>query len=191
MLSEIRDRIAPFIEKVAVPFAKLGLKPNHITVLALLLSGISGYLFFEGSPILGGVMILIGGFFDIIDGAIARLTGEVTEFGSVLDSTSDRISDALIYVGILGGGYGTLLGEPIWVFPITALLTSFLVSYVRARAESAGTGKLDVGIAERAERLIILSLGAFVNLIIYALALVSVLAGATVIQRLYESFKRL
>lgn len=191
MLNEIKDKIKPWIETAASPFVTLGLRPNHITILALILSGISGYLFFIDRPLLAGVMVLVGGFFDVIDGAVARTTGEATELGGVLDSTFDRVSDAFIYMGILGGTYGNLMGEPNWVLPVVAMFASFMVSYVRARAESAGTGDLDVGIAERAERLIIVSVGAFLNLIVYALLVVSVLAIFTVGQRLYETHKRL
>lgn len=185
MLSKIRKRIRPWIETVARPFARAGFTPNYITLIALAVGIIAAYLFTLEKFRLAGLVVLVGGFFDMIDGAVARLTDEVTKFGGVLDSASDRITDALLYLGILAGGIDGLVGEPIWFLPFTALIGSYMVSYVRARAESAGSGKLDVGIAERAERLIIIAVGAILGLINYALALVVILTFITVIQRIW------
>lgn len=185
MLSKIRKKIRPWIETVAEPFARVGFTPNYITLLALAVGIIAAFLFAIERFQLAGLVVLIGGFFDMIDGAVARLTDEVTEFGGVLDSISDRITDALLYLGILTGGVSSLIGEPIWFLPFTALIGSYMVSYIRARAESAGSGKLDVGIAERAERLIIIAVGAILSLMSYALALIVILTFITVIQRIW------
>ncbi|KXA95478.1 hypothetical protein AKJ39_03095 [candidate division MSBL1 archaeon SCGC-AAA259J03] len=191
MLSRVRDSVRTWIKKIAKPFARAGLSPNHITVIALLVGILGGLLFYWQKAWLAGVVILLGGFFDVIDGAVARLTGRVTRFGGVLDSVFDRITDAVLYIGVLAGGLGSLLGEPEWILPVFALLGSMLVSYVRARAESAGSGKLDVGIAERAERLLILAIGAFLNLVPFALLIIVVLTFFTVIQRVWEARLRL
>lgn len=191
MLSKIRDRLKPLIETVAAPFVRLGLSPNHITFIAFFLGIIAAVLFATEKFRLAGVVVLIGGFFDMIDGAVARLTDKVTRFGGVLDSVLDRVTDAILYFGILAGRISSMMGEPYWVLPVGALIGSLLVSYVRSRAESAGTGKLDVGIAERAERLIILAIGAILNLLSYALAIIVILTFITVIQRLWVSWRRL
>lgn len=191
MLSELREKIKPWIESSARPFARMGLHPNHITFIALLVGVLAGLLFSVGEPRWAGLVVLIGGFFDVIDGAVARLTGRVTQFGGILDSVSDRIADAILFIGIIAGGMGNLAGEPGWLLPVLALVGSFLVSYARARAESVGTGKLDVGIAERAERLLILAVGALLNLTSYALVIIVVLTAITVIQRVWTARRRL
>lgn len=179
------------MEKSARPFAKVGIRPNHITLIALLVGFVAGALFSVGRTRWAGIVILLGGFFDMIDGTVARLTGQVTQFGGILDSVSDRVTDSVIFIGIIAGGVETLAGEPVWLFPALALVGSLLVSYTRARAESAGTGKLDVGIAERAERLIIISIGAILDLTVYALIIIVILTTVTVVQRIWIARRRL
>ncbi len=191
MLSEVREKLKPWVEKSARPFVKAGLKPNYITVIALLTGLFAGILFAWDRPFCAGIVVLVGGYFDMIDGAVARAMGEVTEFGGVLDSVFDRVADAALYVGVLIGGVESIFGEPTYLLPVFALIGSLAVSYVRARAESAGTGELDVGIAERAERLIILTLGALSGFISYALLVITALTAITVVQRLYVSHQRL
>lgn len=191
MLNEIREKVRPWLETFARPFAKAGLRPNHVTLIALAVGILGGCLFAAGEPRWAGLVVLAGGFFDIIDGAVARMTGSVTEFGGILDSVSDRITDSALYLGIIVGGMAEWAGQPGWVLPSLALVTSLLVSYTRARAEAAGTGKLDVGIAERAERLLILAIGGLLTVTAYALILISILAAATIIQRVWESNQRL
>ena len=191
MLSEIKDKIKPWVESAARPFAKIGLAPNHITVIALSVGIVAGSLFAFERQILAALVLLLGGFFDMIDGAVARLTGRVTDFGGVMDSVLDRFTDAALYIGIMFGGFGTFSSLSHWIFPVFALLGSLMVSYVRARAEAAGTGELDVGIAERAERLMILAVGALLSLISYALVIIIVLSFFTVGQRMWASYKRL
>ncbi len=190
MLSDIRKKIKPLVEAAARPFVRLGFKPNQITILGVIIGIVAGLLFSLNEVRFAGVIILLGGFFDIIDGAVARLTDQVTDFGGLLDSVSDRITDAILFVGIIAGGIGGLFGLPSWFLPVFALIGSYLVSYTRARAEAAGSGKLDVGIAERAERLLILALGALLGLTAYAVLLIVVLTFITVSQRILESYKR-
>lgn len=191
MLSGIRDRLNPWIEKLARPFVALGLKPNHVTLVALIIGISAGILFSYNHVRWAGFVVLVGGFFDIIDGAVARISGYVTKLGGVLDSVCDRVTDAALYIGIMASGIGGISSEPAWLLPVLALVGSLLVSYVRARAESAGTGKLDVGVAERAERLIVLALGALLGLIDYALLIIVLLTFFTVLQRIWTSKKRL
>lgn len=191
MLSEIREKVRPWIESSARPFVQFGLAPNHITFIALLVGILAATLFAVGEPSWAGLVVLVGGFFDMIDGAVARLTGRVTQFGGILDSVSDRITDAILYIGIMAGGMGSVAEEPVWLLPALALAGSYLVSYTRARAESAGTGKLDVGIAERAERLLILAVGALLGLTAYSLAVIVVLTVVTVAQRILAARRQL
>lgn len=192
MLSEIREKVAPLMEPVARAFAKAGFTPNSLTLIGLLIGSIAALLFARGEPRLAGLTLLICGVFDVIDGAVARLTGRETAFGGVLDSVIDRYVDFAIFIGII---YSDPLAElwrlPSWAWCTLALTGSFMVSYTRARAEAAGSGKLDVGIAERAERLLILAFGGLLGYTHFAVALVAILAHATAIQRIIVTKHRL
>lgn len=185
------DKLRPQVKILMNPLARvLKVNPNVLTVLGLLVSILSAYMFGIGDLILGGVFLGLSGFLDILDGAVARKHAATTPFGGVLDSTTDRFADAFILLGIIYGGYVN------WIIGILALHASFTVSYVRARAESEGI-RCDVGIAERPERLVILMGGAFLgymfNPIVMGLSvvIVMILGYLTVIQRLYHSWKGL
>jgi len=190
-LSEIREKVRPWIETSARPFVRIGLAPNHITFIALLVGILAAILFAVSEPGWAGLVVLVGGFFDMIDGAVARLTGQVTRLGGILDSVADRATDAMLYIGIMAGGMGGVAEESTWLLPALALIGSYLVSYTRARAESAGTGKLDVGIAERAERLLVLAVGALLGLTAYGLVVIVVLTAVTVVQRIFAARRQL
>jgi len=128
--------------------------------------------------------VLVAGFFDILDGALARRTKKATPFGGVLDSTLDRLSEAAVLLGILVA-FG---GSPLLVLLVfLALLGSLLVSYVRARAEGVGL-ECGVGLFTRAERVVVLALGLLLSGIAYALvialAIVAVFSFFTFGQRL-------
>ncbi|GAB6055801.1 archaetidylinositol phosphate synthase [Methanobacterium movens] len=151
---------------------------------------LSAYSFAIGNLLLGGILIALSGFLDIVDGAVARNNSSITPFGGFLDSTVDRLSDALIIIGIVYGGFVN------WIFGILALHASLTVSYVRARAEVEGI-PCGVGIAERAERLVIIMSGAFLGVLfgpevmLIAMLLVIVLGYMTVGQRIYHTWKQM
>lgn len=194
MLSELRDRVNFAIDPVARAFARVGFTPNSLTCIGLIFSLIAGVLFGISQPRFAGLVLLICGFFDIIDGAVARVSGRVTAFGGVLDSVVDRYTEAVIFIGIIffsGRGGLPELGQYGWLWAVLALVGGFMVSYIRARAEAAGSGKLSVGIAERAERLLILGVGAILNLTSYAVVLVVILTHFTAAHRLVVSYIRL
>jgi archaetidylinositol phosphate synthase len=191
MLSEIREKVAPLIEPVARAFARAGFSPNSLTLIGLLIGSVAALLFAKGVPRWAGLTLLVCGIFDAIDGAVARLTGRKTAFGEVLDAVIDRYVDFAIFIGIAYGGLAELWGIPSWAWCTLALTGGFMVSYTRARAEAAGSGKLDVGIAERGERLLILAFGGLLNYTHIAVALVAVLAHATAIHRLIVARYRL
>ena len=134
------------------------------------------------------MLLLIGGFFDIVDGSVARTTKRISLKGSFLDSTGDRISESVIFIGIAVGN----LAEPILC--MIALSLSFLVSYVRTKAESLGVNLAGLGVGERAERLLILAIVGLVpiaNAIHWAVLLVSIVAGCTVIHRIVITLNKL
>ena len=190
MLSELRDRVNFAIDPIARAFARAGFTPNSLTCIGLIFSLIAGVLFGISQPRFAGLVLLICGFFDIIDGAVARVSGRVTAFGGVLDSVVDRYTEAVIFIGIIFGGLPEL-GQYGWLWAVLALVGGFMVSYIRARAEAAGSGKLSVGIAERAERLLILGVGAMLNLTGYAVVLVVILTYFTAAHRLVVAYIRL
>lgn len=191
MLNELRDKIKPLQETLAKPFLWAGFSPNMLSLLGFLISILAAVLFSVGEPRWAGLVILVCGFFDIIDGTVARLTGRVTQFGGILDSVLDRASDSIIFIGIIFGGLASFGGQPSWFWGVLALVGSLLVSYTRARAEVEGTGKLAVGIAERAERLMILAVGALLALTPYAVVLIVLLSFFTAGHRVLIAYQRL
>jgi archaetidylinositol phosphate synthase len=187
MLNKLRPRLQEFMEPLA---KKIRINPNIITIIGLIISLFAAYAFARENLLAGGLLIFLSGFFDVVDGAVARNNNTKTRFGGFLDSTSDRFADAFIIIGIIYGGYVS------WIWGVLALLASLSVSYVRARAEMEGI-KCDVGFAERAERLCIIMGGAFLgyfinpNIMTLAIIMVIVLGFLTVAQRIYHSWKEL
>jgi CDP-diacylglycerol--glycerol-3-phosphate 3-phosphatidyltransferase len=183
-LIDLRRNLAYRITGPAVRIlSKSGITPNTLTFVNLVLNIIAAYVIAMGSFLLGGVLVLVAGLFDLLDGALARFTKQTTRFGAILDSVVDRISEAAILCGLL-----------IWYIPqdeasleivliFTVLVGSFLISYIRARAEGLGW-RCQVGLFTRAERVIVLAIGLLVNQILIALCVLVVFASITVIQRL-------
>jgi len=150
------ERVRPFLEKFLSPIAKkIDLDPNLISISSLIIAALAAISFALNQLILGGALIFLSGLLDVFDGAVARSHNKATKFGAFLDSTVDRFSDAFIIIGLIAGGYTS------WIIGVLAIHSSFSVSYVRANAESKGI-PCTVGIGERATRLIILMIGAFV-----------------------------
>lgn len=192
MLNNLRNKFDPMLEKVGAGFAKLGFGPGFWTWIGLILSIISAIMFSLHSPaigvpwytatLLGGIFLIIAGFFDAVDGAVARATKKTSALGGFLDSVIDKVSEIIVFVGILIGSYT----NPVLV--LVALSLSLLVSYTRAKGESLGVDLKGKGIAERAERILIISILAFIPFrdnISVALWIVSILAIITVLQRLH------
>ena len=162
--------------------SKSGITPNTLTLISLILNIVAAYLIATSHFRLGGVLILVAGLFDLLDGALARFTKRTTKFGAILDSVTDRISEAAIFCGLLI--WYILQGanlEIVLVFIV--LIGSFLVSYIRARAEGLGW-QCQVGLFTRAERVIVLAIGLLINQIFIALCVLVVFVFTTVVQRL-------
>jgi archaetidylinositol phosphate synthase len=148
--------------------------------------------------ILATVLLLTSGFCDTLDGIIARTFQQATVFGGFFDSVLDRYADAAVYAAILIAGLSNSLWGPIWgpIWGLAALSGSLLVSYSRARAEAAGIKMESVGLAERAERMLILaavSIVAFfwVPALGFGIFLLAVLSNFTVIQRAFHVYKEI
>jgi CDP-diacylglycerol--glycerol-3-phosphate 3-phosphatidyltransferase len=189
-LIDIRRNLASRITNPVVGIlSKIGITPNALTFINLALSIVAAYVIATNHLILGGVLVLVSGLFDLLDGALARFTKQTTKFGAILDSTVDRISEAAILCGLL-----------IWYVPqegaslkivliFVVLIGSFLVSYIRARAEGLGW-QCQVGLFTRAERVIVLAIGLLVNQIFIALCVLVVFVFITVVQRLVYLWKQ-
>jgi len=195
VLSRFRDRSNDLMKPVAEAIARTGVSPNTLTFIGFLVGLVAAIFFARGEQLLAGLTLLVAGFFDVIDGAVARVLRRETAFGGVLDSMVDRYVDFLIFAGVIYAFLSFRLGEvgliPGWAWGALAIAGSFMVSYIRARAEAAGSGKLDVGIAERAERLLILAIGALVGYTQYSVVIIVILTHLTVLQRLFVARRRL
>ncbi len=149
------------IRGLAVPFAlalgQAGLTPNALTVLGFLGVCAAGVLAGLQLWLAAGVVSLLFAAFDMLDGALARATGRVSRFGAFLDSTLDRAGEGVLYAGIVAGTAG-VADALLPTLAALAMVAAFLVSYTRARAEGLGFGG-DVGVAPRAERVVIMGLG--------------------------------
>jgi len=154
---ETRARVRGAITPIALAAGKVGLTPNALTVIGFLISGAAAATAAGQSWLATAVLVLFGGSFDMLDGGLARAQNRVTRFGAFLDSTLDRWGEGVVYIGIVAGASaaGFTLGA---VMAVAAAVSSFQVSYTRAKAESL---KLhgEVGIAPRAERLVLLTIG--------------------------------
>jgi CDP-diacylglycerol---glycerol-3-phosphate 3-phosphatidyltransferase len=169
--------------------AKTSITPNMVTWFGFIVILAAAALAALGHPFAAGWVLLLSGFFDIIDGALARKTNQVTRFGGILDSTLDRISEAVILLGITALFlFNETLYNP-WIILLIGItiMGSFMVSYIRARAEALKI-ECQVGIFTRAERVIILALGLLLSSLPYvlvgALVIIALLSIITMIQRL-------
>ena len=168
----------------------LHLTPNRLTIVGLLVCAGSAVLVALGYLIPGGVLLLVASLFDILDGALARVTQSAYGYGAFLDSTTDRYAEAFTYIALLYYflfiAHHTL--EPMLV--MFALTGSLLVSYVRARAQSLGFDA-DGGLLQRPERVVITVIGLMVMpLLVWALWIVAVLANVTAVQRIWEVWQQ-
>ncbi|MBP1707256.1 MAG: CDP-alcohol-phosphatidyltransferase [Chloroflexi bacterium] len=192
----LRRALAAYITQPIVDLlAKTAVTPNMVTWFGFVLILVAAALAAMGYPFAAGWVVLLSGLTDIIDGALARRTNQVTKFGGVLDSTLDRLSEAAILIGIMA--FFLFHAGSAWFRWITlliglTLIFSFLVSYIRSRAEATGIN-CQVGVFTRAERVIILALGLLINIdlaLIVALAIIALLSLITVIQRLLYVYQQ-
>ena len=169
----------------------LGLSANAITLLNVVVQAGVAYLIIEGRLLAAGLVAIVSALGDTLDGAVAKARGTSSPFGALLDSTTDRLSDALFFIPVAwlyGVSPGAEQADQAWVaaLALVALVASFLVSYVKARAEGLGF-ECNVGIAERAERLILMIVGlVFTFMLPTVLAVLALLSVITVFQRIFH-----
>jgi archaetidylinositol phosphate synthase len=197
MLTKIKEKVQKMLATEAKVAHKIGLTPNMISAIGIAFAFLSALAYAEWHInrlylLLATALLLFSGFCDILDGALARLYQKATAFGGFLDSLLDRYADAVVYTGIVVGG----LCDALW--GLTALTGSLLVSYSRARAEAAGIKMESIGLAERAERIIILAIASLVaffwqpeTAINVGIILLAILSNLTVLQRGLYTYKKL
>ena len=171
-------------------FAKWGLSPNSFTVAGVIITSMAAVTLIMGYIRLGGILMLLGGLCDTIDGSLARASGKATRFGALFDSAIDRYAEFALFFGVaahfvLEKDYQT----SIVVF--FALCGSIMVSYCRARAESLGFDS-KVGIMQRPERIVFLGLGAIIHIVALKLViwLIAIFANFTALQRIRHAYKQ-
>ncbi len=187
--NRIGHRLDPYINSILKATLGNHGNPNLFTLMGLLATLLASFLVIRESWFLAGCAIVLSGLFDLFDGVVARNLGKVTPFGGFLDSVVDRYSDLLLLMAVLI----TYLrrGEPEMV-----ILTSFvsigtaLIPYARARAEAAQI-KCSAGLMERAERILLLSIGALFQWMDPVLWALAILTHFTVIERIYYVWKKL
>jgi CDP-diacylglycerol--glycerol-3-phosphate 3-phosphatidyltransferase len=215
---ELRARVRGVATPIAVGFGRLGLTPNHLTLIGFGIAIVAAAAAWQESWLAAGVLVLVGAVFDLFDGALARATGRTSRLGAFMDSVADRAGEAVVYVGIIAGclAAGFNLGA---ILAAAAMAAAFMVSYVRAKSESLGftpgTGMAAVGLAPREIRIVILALGLIlagqgpINLVppagstciesciqssgmilLAALGLITVLATITTIQRIVHVIRQ-
>jgi archaetidylinositol phosphate synthase len=191
-VSEITKNLKPVWENLTFPvvefLSRLNIHPNFLTILGLVFTGFSVPFIATGKFFIGGLMVLAGAACDALDGHLARTSKKVSKFGALLDSTLDRVSDFLPLLGLAL----YFAEKPLWlVITLFNILFWFLVSYIRARIEGLGfKGKIG-GLFERPERLTVLVLSLFLNMV--EVGLLITLAGSfiTILQRLKKGYEYL
>ena len=187
-LTEVRKVTADYVTRPAAQLlAKTPITPNAITWFGFLLTAVAAVLIVTGNLFAAAFVVLVAGFFDMLDGALARLTNHTTRFGAVLDATLDRLAEAMLLLSLLViYARDQLVAESLLVG--IALLGSLMVSYLRAKIEALGL-ECKVGLFTRAERVIVLALGLLLSHIncalIIALAIIVLFSFFTVGQRLF------
>src|SRR6187455_3705227 len=157
--NQSRDRIKQIFEPIALAMGRIGLTPNGLTLIGFAITTLGAILVGAQAWIIGGLVVFVGGVFDMFDGTLARATGQVSPLGAFMDSVFDRAGEVVVYIGIVaalqavGVADGTLLAA-------ATLGAAVMVSYARAKSDAhgftAGMGLAAVGVMPREIRLVIL-----------------------------------
>jgi archaetidylinositol phosphate synthase len=189
MLTKLKQKVQQMFAAEARAAHRIGLTPNMVSGIGLVLAFLSALAYAEWQShafylLLATVLLLFSGFCDALDGIVARLYEKATVFGGFLDSLLDRYADAAVYMGIIIGGLCNVL------WGLIAIAGSLLVSYSRARAEAAGIKMESIGLAERAERIIILLAASLIavfwqptTVMNVGIIVLAILSNLTVLQR--------
>lgn len=174
---------AAVLNPIVRMLAAAGITPNMLSVAGLLGNGGAGLLIAQGELVIGGIVMLLASALDMLDGALARMTGKASRFGALLDSVFDRLSEAVVLFGVLLYALDRAHDDQA-ALAFAAIVGSLMVSYVRARAEGLGVTMTD-GLFTRPERVIVLGAALLIGWLTPALWLLAVLTLLTAFQRLY------
>jgi CDP-diacylglycerol--glycerol-3-phosphate 3-phosphatidyltransferase len=191
-LKSLRGPVYRILDPATRWLIRSGLHPNAISTLGFLLTVAAGFFYHQDHVRTAGLFVLLGGLADIFDGRVARESGKASSFGAFYDSTLDRISEIVVFLGLLSlyNNYGIELAD-IWMIYVILLAMggSLMVSYTRAKAESLGID-CKVGLMQRAERVVLLGLGSLLFglmwsgvILSWVIVIVAVLTNFTAIQR--------
>lgn len=182
MFDQIKQPARRLAERIARILARTGVTPNGLTVIGFILNVGVAVVLASGTLQVGGALLLVAGAFDMLDGALARVTGLSSRFGAFLDSSLDRYSEAALLFGLSFDAVRRG-DEVVALLAFAVIVGSLMVSYCRARAEGLGL-ECEVGFAPRPERVLILGLGLIVGLEFLALAVLAGLTHVTAVQRI-------
>ena len=192
-LESLRGGVYRILDPLTNGLAARRVHPNALTTMGFGVTTLAAWAFHQHMVQLGGFLVLLGGFFDILDGRVARLTGLGSKFGAFYDSTLDRISEVAVYLGLLSlyNDYRLELGDVGMIYLIMlAMAGSLMVSYTRARAEALGLD-CKVGLMPRAERVVLIGSAALFfgtawnGLVLKGvIALLALLTNITALQRI-------
>ncbi len=186
----LQNKFLRLLDPLVRALAKRKIHANSLTLAGFVITCMAAVALSKGSLRTGGLLILLGGLCDGIDGNLARSTGKTTRFGALLDSVIDRYSEFVMFLGI--AAYFILLkNHLILIVTFMALCGSIMVSYTRARAESLGF-ESKAGMTQRAERIVFLGFGALIHPMVFKLSvwLVAILANVTALQRLRKAYRQ-
>jgi CDP-diacylglycerol--glycerol-3-phosphate 3-phosphatidyltransferase len=190
MFSDAIGRGGKFLlDKIVKVLSRYRVNPNFLTFIGVLISFWAAWEFGYGQFFVGGLVIMLAGLFDMLDGEVARVTRSESQFGAFYDSVIDRYSDIIILQGLMVYyarhqmlGYVVLVG--------VVIMGAVLTSYTRARAESL-IPSCKVGFMERPERIVLLIIGSLTNRMEAVLWILAVLGNWTVINRIYFTWREL
>ena len=176
---------------VSNPLARLlialHVPPNAITLAGFCVAACAAWLIADGRLLVGGIVMLAGAAMDMLDGAVARLSGKASTFGAFFDSVMDRLGEAVVLFGL--AVYFTRGGDAPGVYlAFAALAASMMVSYLRARAEGLSIPG-DVGLMGRPERVVVLGAALLVGYPFYGLGVIAVFGALTVLQRAWSVWR--
>lgn len=195
---ELQAVFRRLVERLMQPLVRSGLTPNVVTIIGLLFSGLTAFVIAGGHFVGGGLLVLFSGAFDMLDGGLARARGGGSKFGAFFDSTLDRLSEGVIYLGLLY--WFTAAQRPkSAVLIYLVILGSLLISYSRARAEGLGL-ECKVGLLARPERVILLGVALVIDgsgwvvlpqdgVLVVVLAGMAILTFFTLAQRIWHIWR--
>ena len=188
MLSRLIGRTCKAILDLIVAFVSfLGINPNLLTLVGFLITTVAAVNFSRGKFMEAGLMVILAGIFDMLDGRVARITNSVTKFGAFFDSVLDRYSDLVIFLGLMIY-YAKAQRLSYMILSGVVMMGAVMTSYTRARAESL-IPLCKVGFLERPERLVLLIIGALTNRVAPVLWVMAVFSNLTVIHRISYTWK--